>query len=151
MSRSHHQRWHRSFFHFFFVVVVLPLSRCQCRWHMAGIQSVMQSVTQSVGPSFCQSIGQSIITRFGCRRLTNQTRYRSAKIYGSNKIYSALSLAQTPTLPLARALDAKRKIVKLYVFGHQNAARLIIGQAQSDFSVSCLSLCGSWRVAMAAF
>lgn len=56
-------------------------------------------------------------------------------------------------MPLARALDAKRKIVKLYVFGHQNAARLIIGQAQSDFTQSVWQLesrDGSILIAVAA-
>lgn len=44
-------------------------------------------------------------------------------------------------MALALALDANRKIVKLYVFGHQNAARLIIGRVglQSVWQL------GSWR------
>lgn len=87
-----------------------------CRLASEPLPMSLAHGSQSVSPSVCLSIGQSIITRFGCRRLTNQTRYRSAKIYGSNKIYSALSLAQTPTLPLARALDANKNCQALRVW-----------------------------------
>lgn len=71
---------------------------------LAMRQSVEPTVRPSVSQSVCQSVNHN---PFQFAASTNQTRYRSKKIYGTNKIYSAQP--QTPTLPLAQVVACQEK------------------------------------------